>query len=258
LKVPLNPKRKFLRLKPIYKLKVGERNMVDCPKCAKKNDDDSVFCTHCGSSLKPDVASTIEQQAVKFAQNIEQMGKNLGESMTHAAQRVQKDSQDMGKRVEHRVDHASKTVENWYDHTFGVLGPLLSSFLFLIILRLAVEVVRISGKDLPEMDAITSVILLYLLPLFCIILLSNYTTYFAKKSYKFRIFSPLFHSIAFVLILWTVAQILSALQSRLQIADLGEAAKTIESILPTVFIFVLLLGYVVLAMNIPREYEKKP
>ena len=178
--------------------------------------------------------------------------------MTHAAKRIQGDSRDMGKRFEQRVDQVGKNVENWYDRTFGILGPLLASFIFLIILRLAIEIARISGDEVPEMSTITAVILIYLLPLFGTTLLSNYTTYFSRKSYKFRIFSPLFHSIALVIFLWIVAQILHTLRDSLQIEDLGAAAVNIENSLPTVFVFVLLIGYVVLAINMTREQEKKP
>jgi hypothetical protein len=232
--------------------------MLNCPKCGTQNDDDSMFCTKCGTSLKSDAATPLERHAMQFAQDMEQMGKNLGDSMIHAASRIQGDSRDMGKRFEQRVDQVGKNVENWYDRTFGILGPLLASFIFLIILRLAIEIARISGDEVPEMSTITAVILIYLLPLFGTTLLSNYTTYFSRKSYKFRIFSPLFHSMALVIILWIVAQILHTLRDRLQIADLGTAAVNIENSLPTVFVFVLLIGYVVLAMNMPREQEKKP
>ncbi|MBE3122840.1 MAG: zinc ribbon domain-containing protein [Thermoplasmata archaeon] len=232
--------------------------MVDCPNCRKNNVDDAAFCTKCGTSLKPDAASPLERHAKMFAQDMQQMGKNLGESMTHAASRIQGDSRDVGKRFEQRVDQAGKHIENWYDRTFGVLGPLLASFLFLIILRLAIEIARISGDDVPEMSAITSVILLYLLPLFGTTLLSNYISYFARKSFKFRIFSPLFHSIALIIFLWIVTKILDTLRYRLQNADLGTAAVNIENSLPTVFVFVLLIGYVILAITMPREQEKKP
>jgi hypothetical protein len=232
--------------------------MLNCPKCGTQNDDDSMFCTKCGASLKSDAASPIERHAKMFAQDMERMGKNLGDSVTHAASRIQGNSRDIGKRFEQRVDQAGKHMENWYDRTFGILGPLLASFLFLIILRLVIEIVRISGDKVPEMSTITAVILLYLLPLFGTTLLSNYTSYFARKSYKFRIFSPLFHSIALVIFLWIVAQILHTLRDSLQIEDLGTAAVNIENSLPTVFVFVLLIGYVVLAMNMSREQEKKP
>jgi len=232
--------------------------MPNCPKCGTQNDDDSMFCTKCGTSLKSDATTPLERHAKMFAQDMEQMGKNLGESVTHTAKRIHGNTRDMGKRFEQRVDQVGKNVENWYDRTFGVLGPLLASFIFLIILRLVIEIAKISGDEVPEMSTITVVILIYLLPLFCTALLSNYTSYFARKSYKFRIFSPLFHSMALVIMLWIVAQILHSLRDRLQIADLGTAAINIENILPTVFVFVLLIGYVVIAMTMSREQERKP
>ena len=232
--------------------------MPNCLKCGTQNDDDSMFCMKCGTSLKSDAATPLERHAMRFAQDMEQMGKNLGESMTHAAKRIQVDTRDMGKRIEQRVDLASKHMESWYDRTFGILGPLLASFVFLIILRLVIEIVRISGDEVPEMSTITAVILIYLLPLFGTTLLSNYTSYFARKFNKFRVFSPLFYSIALVIFLWIVAEILDTLRYRLQNAALGTAAVNIENSLPTVFVFFLLIGYVILAMTMPREQEKKP
>ncbi len=108
--------------------------MLHCPKCGTLNDDDAIFCTKCGASLKSDATSPLEQPARSFAQDMEQVGKNLGESISHAAKRIQIDSQDIGKRIEQRVDHASKSMENWYDRTFGIFGPLLSSFIFQTVL----------------------------------------------------------------------------------------------------------------------------
>ena len=103
--------------------------MVDCPKCGKNNVDDAIFCTNCGMSLKSDAASTIERHAKMFADDMDEMGKKLGESMTHTAKRMQEDSRDIGKRIEHRVDYASKHMENLYNHIFGIFGPLLESFI---------------------------------------------------------------------------------------------------------------------------------
>lgn len=232
--------------------------MVSCPKCGKDITDDAIFCMYCGSSVKTDAASSVEQHIENFARNIEQMGKNLTDSLSKAAHRIKEDSQNHAEHFEDRVDHAFKSMENWYDRTFGVLGPLIASFLFLIILRLVIEMVRITGVEILEMDEITSVLLLYLLPLFGITILSNYTSYFARRSDTFRIFSPLFHSIAVVLILGVVVLMLDTLQYRLQNADLATAARTIEHALPTIFIFVLLIGYVILALTMSKEQKKKP
>jgi hypothetical protein len=232
--------------------------MTYCPKCSTKNDDDAVFCTNCGISLKSDMTLTIERHTKKFAKGMEQMGKRAGENMAQTAKHIHEDIQDMGKRMGHRVDRASRHSENWYDSRFGVIGPLISSFIFLIVLRLVIEILQIPSSATPESKAVASVFIFYILPLFAITLISNYIKYFAKKSYQFRIFSPLFHSIALVLFLWVVVKILNGIGSRLRITDIGTATTSLENSLPTIFIFVLLIGYVVLAVTMPRELQRKP
>lgn len=201
----------------IFSRNLGVQGMVNCPNCGKTLIDDAVFCTRCGSPLKTKAASS----------------------------------------PTHRFDQAGKSLENWYDRSFGILGPLLASLLFLIIVRLVIELVRSSGTEILEMDEITSVLLLYLLPLFCVTLLSNYTSYFARRSEKFKVFSPLFHAIAFILVLWIVAQILHSLHDRLAVQGLATAATSLQNALPGIFVFVLLLGYVFLALNMSKEQKKK-
>jgi hypothetical protein len=232
--------------------------MVDCPKCGKNNVDDAIFCTNCGMSLKSDAASTIERHVKMFAEDMDEMGKKLGESMTHTAKRMQEDSRNIGKRIEHRVDYASKHMENWYNHNFGIFGPLLESFIFLIILRLAIIVLEIPSVQTIETDKIVAILLVYILPLFAVTLLSNYTKYFARKSNKFRVFSPLFYAITLVLLLWIIAKILYDVSVRFTISELGTAAVSLENSLPTIFIFVLLIGYVILFLSMPRDQERTP
>lgn len=232
--------------------------MIYCPKCRTKNDNDAAFCTNCGLSLKSDAASAIERHAKRFAKDMEQMGKNLGKSMAQTAKRIHEDTQDAGKRIEQKADQVSKNAEKWYDRRFSYLGPLISSFIFLIILRLVIGILQIPDNSTMESKTVAAVLLTYLLPLFGVSLLSNYISYLAKKSYKFRIFSPLSHAIAFVILLWIVVKILDTLQYRLSNPDLGTAAVSLENSLPTVFVFVLLAGYVILAITMPREPERKP
>ena len=232
--------------------------MFSRPKCETINDDDAIFCTKCGAPLKSDATSPLEQHAKKFAQDMDQMGKNLGASISHAAQRIQTDSQDIGKRFEQRVDHASKYMENWNDRTFGIFGPLLSSFIFLIIFRIAIMVMEIPSMQTLETNKVTAILLAYILPLFLITLLSNYIQYFARKSYKFRVFSPLFYAITIILLLWIVAKILYDVSVSFALSDLGTAAVSLETSLPTIFIFVLLIGYVILFLSMPRDQERKP
>jgi len=189
---------------------------------------------------------------------MEQMGKNLGESMTHVAKRIQGDSRDMGKRFEQRVDQVGKNVENWYDRTFGIFGPLLSSFIFLIIFRIAIMIMEIPSMQTLETNKVAAILLVYIIPLFLVTLLSNYIQYFARKSYKFRVFSPLFYAITLILLLWIIAKILYDASVSFALSDLGTAAASLETNLPTIFIFALLIGDVILFLSIPRDQERKP
>jgi len=232
--------------------------MFSCPKCGTLNDDDALFCTKCGASLKSNATSPLEQHAMRFAQNMELKGKNFGESVRRATQRIQTESQDRGKRTEQRVDHTSKYMENWYDRTFGILGPLLASFIFLIVFRVAIMVLEIPSMQTLETNKLAAILLVYILPLFAVTLLSNYTKYFARKSYQFRVFSPLFYTITLILFLWIIAKILYDVSIRFTLSDVGTAAVSLENSLPTIFIFVLLIGYVILFFSMPRDYERTP
>jgi len=231
--------------------------MVRCPKCGTLNDDDALFCTKCGASLKSDAASPLEQHAKSFAQDMEQRGKNLGDSVTHVAKRIQANSQDIGKRVEQRIDHAGKSMENWYHRTFGIFGPLLESFIFLIVFRIIIMVMDLPNQQTPEIHTIAAILLVYILPFFALSLLSNYTNYFSKKYFQFKIFSPLLYAIFFVLFCWIISRILYDASAHFTIPDLQTAALSLENSLPTIFIFVLLLGYVILILSLPRDQKKK-
>ena len=248
----------FLRDYELQYHTAGERHMLHCPKCGTLNDDDAIFCTKCGASLKSDATSPLEQPARSFAQDMEQVGKNLGESISHAAKRIQTESQDIGKRIEQRVDHASKSMENWYDRTFGIFGPLLSSFIFLIIFRIAIMIMEIPSMQTLETNKVAAILLVYIIPLFLVTLLSNYIQYFTRKSYKFRVFSPLFYAITLILLLWIIAKILYDASVSFALSDLGTAAASLETSLPTIFIFALLIGYLILFMSMPRDQERKP
>jgi len=232
--------------------------MQNCPKCGTKNDDDAFFCTNCGVSLKAGSApSSFEQQVKDFAKDMEQVGKKVGDRIAKTAQRIQDNASDAGNRVEQRVDRVSMRAENWYDRTFGVLGPLISSFIFLIVMRIVIEVLRIPEDNVVVFRILGSSLYTYLLLLFGVTLLSSYTQYFSRKLHQFRIFSPLLYAIVPIVWLWVAMQILNNLSGPLNMPDLKTAASSIEQSLPTIFIFVLLLGYVLLALTMSQEQKRK-
>jgi hypothetical protein len=232
--------------------------MVNCSKCGTKNEDDAAFCTKCGVSLHSDIGSTIEQHAKQFAQDMEQVGKKVGDQMAQAAKKVHETTQKEARQFEHRMDRVNRHAENWYNKTFGPFGPLLESFIFLIVFRVAIMVMELPNVDAPDVHIIATILLPYILPLFALTLLSNYTQYLSKKFFKIKVFSPLLYAIFFVLLFWIVSKILYDASTQFTIIDLRTAALSLENSLPTVFVFVLLIGYVILVLSLPRDQKEKP
>jgi len=232
--------------------------MANCPKCGTKNNDDAAFCTHCGVSLHSDVESTIEQHAKQFAQNMEQVGKKVGNQMAQAAKKVHDTTQKEARQFEHRMDRMSRYAEGWYYKTFGALGPLLESFIFLIVFRIVIMAMELPNQETPEIHTIAAILLVYILPLFALSLLSNYTQYLSKKFFQIKIFSPLLYAIFVVLLFWIISRILYDVYTHFPNQELQTAAQSLENSLPTIFIFVLLIGYVILVLNLPRNQKEKP
>ncbi|HWR27115.1 MAG TPA: zinc-ribbon domain-containing protein [Candidatus Thermoplasmatota archaeon] len=232
--------------------------MVNCPKCGKINSDDAAFCTSCGESIHTDVGSTIERHAKQFAQNMEQAGKKVGDQMAQAAKKVHETTQKEAQHFEQRMDRVSHRAESWYERRFGALGPLLESFIFLIVFRLIIMVMELPNEETPEVRTVAAILIVYILPLFVLSLLSNYTQYLSRKFFQIKVFSPLLYATFFVLLCWIISKILNDASSHFTIPHLQTAALSLENSLPTIFVFVLLLGYVILALNLPKDHWKKP
>ncbi len=231
--------------------------MVTCPKCGKNNSDDAAFCTNCGASLKSDVGATIEQHAQRFAQNMEAAGRKIGDQMSQAAKQFHETTQKEAQHFERRMDRLGKRTENWSERAFGPIGPLIESFIFLIIFRLIILIMEYTNNGVPEVQTVAEILLIYILPLFALSLLSNYTQYLSRKFFQIKIFSPLFYAIFFTLFCWIISRMLHDASTRFTISDLQTASVSLENSLPTIFVFVLLIGYVILVLNLPKDQGKK-
>jgi hypothetical protein len=233
--------------------------MQNCPHCGKENDDAALYCKHCGVSLKTGSApASFDQSVKKFAQDMDQFGKRVGDHVTRAMQHAQERSQEAGKRFERRRTSVNMYTERWYDRTFGILGPLISSFIFLIVMRIIIQVLQLQHDTVEVFRILGSSLYMYLLVLFGVTLLSNYTQYFSRKYYQFRVFSPLLIAMVPVVWLWVAMQILRTLSDPLKMPDLKTAASTIEQSLSVIFIFVLLIGYVIVGVTMSQEQHRRP
>jgi zinc-ribbon domain len=231
--------------------------MVNCSKCGKENSDDASFCTNCGVSLHSDVGATIEQHAQRFAQNMEVAGKKIGDQMAQAAKQFHETTQKEAQHFEQRMDRLGKRTENWSERVLGPFGPLVESFIFLIIFRMIILVMEYANTETPEVQQIAAILLVYILPLFALSLLSNYTQYLSRKFFQVKIFSPLFYAIFFVLFCWILSRMLFDASTEFTISELQTASISLENSLPTIFVFVLLIGYVILVLNLPKDQGKK-
>jgi hypothetical protein len=232
--------------------------MASCPKCGKNNADDAAFCTSCGIPIRSDVSATIERHAKQFAQTMEQAGKKVGDQMTQAAKTIHTTTQREAQQVERRMNAMSRRTESWYDRSFGPIGPLLESLIFLIVFRLIILVMELTNEASSEIQTVAAILLVYLLPFFVLSLLSNYTQYLSRRYFPVKVFSPLLYAVFFVLFCWVISRILFDVSMRFSIQDVQTAATSLENSLPTIFIFVLLLGYLILMVNLPRDHGKKP
>lgn len=232
--------------------------MASCPKCGKNNADDAAFCTSCGIPIRSDVSATIERHAKQFAQTMEQAGKKVGDQITQAAKTIHTTTQREAQQVERRMNAMSRRTESWYDRSFGPIGPLLESLIFLIVFRLIILVMELTNEASSEIQTVAAILLVYLLPFFVLSLLSNYTQYLSRRYFPVKVFSPLLYAVFFVLFCWVISRILFDVSMRFSIQDVQTAATSLENSLPTIFIFVLLLGYLILMVNLPRDHGKKP
>lgn len=260
--------------------------MVVCGKCGKKNSADAEYCTKCGNNLGTKIYNVKRKEQVDtFTKEIQKSGRKTGKSIEHAAKTFGDEAEEFGRRVgrkaektgreiemkmrkvdrhieerghhiERRIDRASKGFDSWYNRTFGIFGPLLSSLVGLIILRLIVEVFRIQGHIVPVLVDVGNALYSYIVLIFVMMVLSSYTTYVSRRYKPFRWVSPILTAIVVTTTLWVVEQILLVNHSYGE-ESIAEAASLIGKYLPTIFVFVVVIGYVVQVMRTTWDTDRR-
>jgi ribosomal protein L40E len=241
--------------------------MVICSKCGKQNEDDAEYCNKCGNPLivtKKSYKETkvkdssFEKQVEDFAGGVERIGKKAGEKIEQTAKSFSKETQDLGKRIEKATDRASTRVENWYDRTFGIFGPFISSFICIIILRLIIEGLRIGAKDTPVLYEVADALQFYLLLIFIVVLLSSYSSYISRKYKPFRWVSPIIIAISIVVISMIVVNIISIVGRSTNVPDFAKVETEFrEKYMLMIFVIVLLIGYLINVVNVAWEKDQK-
>jgi len=234
--------------------------MVYCTKCGIKNDDDAQYCSKCGNSLNKPITkdTSFEKQIENFAGGVERVGKTAGEKIEKAAEKLGKETQGIGRRLEKATDRAGSYLDNWWDRTFKIFGPLVSSFIVIIVLRLIIEGLRIGAEDTPVLGEVGDLLLEYLLLIFVVILVSFYSSYFSRKYKKFQWISPIIIAVVIVVVSFIAVNILSVVGT--SIGDMELANIEIEwreKYMLMIFVIVLLVGYLIKVATVTLEKEEK-
>lgn len=240
--------------------------MIYCTKCGTKNEDDAKYCTKCAKSLIDTKIkdNSIEKPVDDSAEDIEKKGKSTGEKLEETIEKFSKEAQDLGKRIEKagkRIekasDRASNYLDNWWNRSFGIFGPLLSSFIVLIILRIIIEFLRIGAEDIIVLGEVGDLLLDYFLWIFVLILVSSYCSYFSRKYKSFQWISPVIFAIVLVIASLIAVNIITVIGESLGNPDLANA-ETIwrEKYLAMIFVIALLIGYLIKIVSVTWEKEQ--
>lgn len=225
--------------------------MAYCSDCGKKIKDDTNFCNNCGK--KSD--KTIENE---LAKNIKDFTKKTGNNIEKNAEHFGRKIESFGKKIEKRFDKSTKNIKNWHDQYFGILGPLIGSFLGLIIFRIIIELMALKPTDLPIMAKTSELLYPYQLLFFGLMLLTAYSNYFSRKYKLFKLISPIPSTISFTVGIWILSTIYNELFKAFDnFPDFTIISNFIINNIAIIFVIILLLGYLVNIILLYNDQEKQ-
>ena len=222
--------------------------MVYCSKCGKKNDDDAEFCNKCGTRLNNlDAEDTFEKRVKKTTNKIEEKAEELGKSIEKA-----------GKRFESKMENSFGDFQKSFDKQFNIFGPLIWSFLGLIILRIIIWLFVNSEEEFIVFGELGEFLYSYILIFFGLMLLNTYDSYFKRKYKKqYKWISPGVSTISFIVTIWLISKIFIILDTNLNIPVLTTIANFIDTYLIVIFVIALILayGFVIVLLPFIKEFK---
>ncbi|MBU0497644.1 MAG: zinc ribbon domain-containing protein [Candidatus Thermoplasmatota archaeon] len=212
--------------------------MTYCTKCGGKLPTDADFCPTCGISAKKNQAEHDKVDKTKK--------ETLEESMENIAENIGKSVERVGKHLEQGLNDAGNRFDSWYDTTFKIGGPLVGSFLALIILRLVIYGFESAGETIAFFGALSLGLYTYLLYIFAVFLLSGYNNYFHRKYKKqYQWMYPFVSAAGSILSIWIAARIFIIIDTYPGIKStlLASLANFIDTYLILIFIAAILIAY---------------
>ncbi len=182
-----------------------------------------------------------EKRFEDFGDEVGALGRRFGERM-----------EEHGKRWESR----GKEWDGWFHRTLGVVGPLLSSIIGVIVLALLVWAMTFVNSHVQSwlLADISSFLTNNIAVFFVIFLFFSYTSYFSRFNRRaYRLFSPFSVAVAVMVCFWIAAHAITTANVSLGIPALSEIAFHVNQNLLAIFWLFLALGYLVLIIMIATE-----
>ena len=240
--------------------------MEYCTKCGAKLTIKVDFCTKCGNPIKTtidndaelknkkSVEKKIEEAAEEFGKRAEKFGKEFGKR----AEVFGRKADQIGKKIEKRADDVGYYFNHWYDSTFKFGGPLIGAFIGLIVIRLIIYLIDISGEDIFIFSALGEGLYEYLLIIFVSMLLSGYNTYIYRKyKLEYQWIYPFISSVSFILGAWITAQIMIIISQSNNTPIIGAIGIFIDTYLIGIFVLVIIIAYGVQYASISYSSNEK-
>lgn len=172
--------------------------------------------------------------------------------------------------LDERIEHFSKEVEaigkgterkggeweSWFHRTFGIVGPLISSIFGLLILALVILLMNFMNvrTGIPLFSDIGLFLFDSISWFFLIFLFFSYTSYFSRGYPKAYVpFSPIVTALGIAIAFWLAVRVINITNLYLGIPMLSVITFHVEKNLFLIFLFVLLLGYLVLSLKVSSE-----
>jgi hypothetical protein len=176
----------------------------------------------------------------KFGERMAKRGEDFGEEMADLGERF-------GRRMQRRGREWGRHGRNWWYMHFGFAGPLIASVVGIILLVVAIVILKIVNFVLGSsfITAIAGFLYANIYLFFGIFLFTNYNEYFSKHFRSaYWMITPVTAGISLVIAFWIIASMLTLINVVPHLAILTTIANFINANLLTIFVIVLVLGYV--------------
>ena len=209
--------------------------MVRCANCGAENREGAKFCDQCMAMLESAAVPAAESGASEsqsFQVGMEDMGKRMGQDMQKLSTDFTTGTQKIGK-----------DFSNWYDTRFGLVGPIISALVGILILVLALVILAVLSGEHPFWVHLRDFVILFL-PLFIALsVFDRYADYFRRKRVKrYRVIDPGLTGIAIVAWFWIGIQVLLMMGEDMGWNSVEDFASSLEDIFLVVALLVVAIG----------------